>query len=480
MHPNLLFVFADQLRAASAPPGEPGTRLMPHVASLAREGVTFTQAISTCPLCTPYRSMLLTGRHPQTTGHVCNFVATRPDEISIGDAFARAGYRTGWVGKWHLAVGHFSQPHHEGVDYIPEGRDRLGFEYFRGYNYHTRYFDGWLCKDDWNVEQWKGYETEGVPAYAREFLQRDDGRPFCLFVSVHPPHQTAHRPWAPEECYARVPRDLPLAPNVAEKDRTRALEMNRHYLAMTAAVDDMVGALLSDLDRAGRAADTLVVFTSDHGTMGGGHGFDPWCKKQPYEESIHVPLAARLPGKLRSGTTCDALVAPVDLFPTLAGICGVPVPQCVEGMDLSAAWLAQPGASRQDAVLTMDFTTHPDLPVGPNDPRRRPYYEPWRGVRTPRHHLIRWLDGRTALFDLERDPYQLDNLAGRAVHAALQASLERQLDALLAKRGDRLQCSSKYADWFDSRRRIVRNAFGPLPHPDSPPDWSLFGPGGTP
>lgn len=472
--PNLLFILADQLRAASAPPGSSGEALMPNLAALARGGVTFTQAISTCPLCTPYRAMLLTGRHPQTTGHVVNFVATRHDEISMADAFSRAGYRTGWVGKWHLAVGRFPEAHIGGPDYIPEGRDRLGFEYFRAYNFHTDYFGGWIGKDDWCAERWEGYETEGLCRYASEFLDQDDGRPFCLFVSPHQPHLTNAPPFVPDEYYNRVTVNLPMPPNVAEKDRARALEMQRHYLAMTAAVDDMLENLLKRLEQTGRAADTLVVFTSDHGTMGGAHGFDPWCKKLPYEESIRVPLVARLPGRLEAGTRCDALVAPVDLFPTLAGLCGVPVPRSVEGVNLAAAWRGEADALKQDAVLTMNFTEHPDFPVTEDDPRCRPHYEPWRGVRTERHHLIRWLKGRIALFDLKEDPYQMNNLAGAKDYAALQAGLENKLDELLARRGDVLQPGAVYKDWLDSRRRIVRNARGPLPNPENAPDWTLL------
>jgi len=103
--PNIVFLFADQLRAGSLPLFGEHQIGTPNIDRLAAEGVTCTNAISPCPLCTPYRGALLTGRHPQTTGHVINFVTTRHDEIGIGDAFKRAGYRTGWVGKWHLHCG---------------------------------------------------------------------------------------------------------------------------------------------------------------------------------------------------------------------------------------------------------------------------------------------------------------------------------------------------------------------------------------
>ena len=95
--PNILFILADQLRASSLPAYGELQIETPNLTRLVEEGTIFTNAISTCPVCTPYRSMLLTGRHPQSTGHIINFVNTRHDEISIGDAFAQAGYRTAWA-----------------------------------------------------------------------------------------------------------------------------------------------------------------------------------------------------------------------------------------------------------------------------------------------------------------------------------------------------------------------------------------------
>ena len=125
--PNVVYLLADQLRARSLPAYGERQITTPNIDRIAREGITFSNAVATCPLCAPYRSMLVTGRQPLETGHVINNVRARHDEISIADAFNHAGYRTGWVGKWHL----FSREHREIVDfeYIPEGRDRLGFPF---------------------------------------------------------------------------------------------------------------------------------------------------------------------------------------------------------------------------------------------------------------------------------------------------------------------------------------------------------------
>ena len=460
--PNLLFVLADQLRASSLPLYGGSNIATPNLDRLATEGVTFTNALSTAPVCTPYRSMLLTGRHPQTTGHLMNFVRTRHSELSIADAFARQGYRTGWIGKWHLHTGAF--PTIDAVDYVPEGRDRLGFQFWRGYNFHTSYFDGPVNLDNWHTERWEGYETHALNRYAFEFMDRVGEEPFCLFLSPHQPHFTPGR-FAPESYYARLPDVIELPANVPVEKQEEARAMLRHYLAMTLALDDMLGDLLDDLERRGKAENTLVVFASDHGTQAGAHGVRPWEKRHPYQESLHVPLIVRLPGTLDGGKTCEALNAPVDLFPSLCSLFDVPIPRTVEGIDLSGAWLGVPGAREQEAVLTMNFSAQFDWLADGLE---------WRGVRTKRYNYSRWLDGRTELYDLAHDPLEMHNLAGEPQHRALEERMESLMRELQARRGDELVPCTQWSNWFDAQRRVVRNAYGPLSHPEDGPDWSLL------
>jgi len=462
--PNVVFVLADQLRAASLPLYGETQIATPHIDRLAREGVTLTNAISTCPVCTPYRAMLVIGRHPQTTGHLINSTRTRHTEISVADAFAHQGYRTAWVGKWHLHTGVW--PAQNVPDWVPKGRDRLGFEHWRAYNMHMVYFDGFINGDDWNYEKWEGYETNALNRYAFEFMDGCGDDPFCLFLSPHQPHFTPFD-FAPDDCYARVPETLSLPANVPDHIRGRALEMYRHYLAMVVALDDMVGELLAYLDRTGKARNTLVVFTSDHGTQAGSHGAKyPWSKKHPYEESLRVPCILRWPGVLGGGVTRDALTAPVDYFPSLCGLCGIPIPRSVEGYDLSDAWRGRPGAFEQEAVLTMNFSNKYDWFADGME---------WRGVRTKRHSYDRWLDGPVELFDLENDPLEMTNLAEASHAKRLRTEMEGILRELQAKRGDELVPCTQWAHWLDHQRRVVRNAFGPLDDPEGQPDWSLLG-----
>lgn len=476
--PNIVYVLSDQLRASSLPLYGETQIQTPNVDRLAREGITFTSAISACPLCTPYRAMLLTGRHPQTTGHIMNFMCTRHDEISIADVLSHAGYRTGWVGKWHLHRG--SLPQFDGPDYIPEGRDRLGFEYFRAYSYHTTFFNGYVCLEDWRYEQWEGYETHGLRRYAFEFLDGVGDEPFCLFVSPHQPHHPSpeaiehNLACAPEEYYRQLPEELTLPPNVPEEARGDALKTYRHYLAMILAVDEMLGAILSSLDERGLAQDTIVAFGGDHGTMMGAHGERPWQKRLPYEESIRVPLVVRWPDHIRAGSTSEQLISPVDVMPTLCSLCDVPIPPTVEGLDLSKAWLEQAGAQQREELLSM-YVTDVYLRPDPRSARKSSdASNEWKGVRTKTHSYMKWLSGQEGLYDLRTDPFQLDNLVSKPGSRELLEEMRGRLSRLMTEVNDTLRPSSEYADWFDHDRRVIRNAYGVLGDPEKEPDWSLL------
>ncbi len=459
---NVLYILVDQLRAQSLALYDECVIDTPNIDRLAAEGMTMDNMISTCPVCTPYRSMLLTGRHPQTTGHLINFVRTRHDEIGLGDVFAHAGFRTSWIGKWHLHTGSF--PVIDGPDYVPEGRDRLGFQHWRGYNFHTNYFNGAVGLNDWCVEKWEGYETDALASYAKQFMEDCGDEPFICFVSPHQPHCTCGK-FAPDKYYEALPATLPY-PTTAPASRKEEYECHyRHYLAMTLALDDMLGQLLNFLDAHGLTEDTLTVFTSDHGTQACAHDWGMYQKKLPYEESIKVPMIVRCPGLFQPGSRSDVLTSPVDLLPTLCGLAGITAPRSVEGYDLSAAWLGQRNAFEQEDVFMMNFTkAHDYLVAG----------EEWRAVRSKTHTYARWLNGLVELYDRERDPLQENNLAGAPESADLEHDLAARLDALMRKRHDRLVPCTSYADWFDEQRRVVKNVFGPMGNPENQPDWSLL------
>jgi arylsulfatase A-like enzyme len=141
------------------------------------------------------------------------------------------------------------------------------------------------------------------------------------------------------------------------------------------------------------------------------------------------------------------------------------VPRSVEGIDLSAAWLGVPNALTQEAVLTMNFSRRFDWFADGLE---------WRGVRTKRYSYARWLSGKVELYDLENDPLEMNNMAGDPSKKELRERMEDLLKALQARRGDELLPCTQWRGWIDNQRRVVRNAYGPLSHPEGEPDWSLL------
>ena len=458
--PNVVVLFPDQLRALSLPLFGEQQIETPNIDRLAADSLVLENAISNCPVCTPARAMLLTGRYPQTTGHLINTTRTRHSEISIGDTFARAGYKTAWVGKWHLHTGLWPaldrMPQHP--DWVPEGRDRLGFEFWRAYNQHMVFFDGFVHKDDWNYERWKGYETDGLLNYGFEFMDGVGDAPFLLFLSPHPPHYTPFK-FAPDHCYERLPKTLYLPANVPQPLQSASLDMYRHYLAMILAVDEMLGRLLDYLEQKGLANNTIVLFASDHGTQGGGQGVNPWSKKNPYENSIRIPALLRYPGVIEPAVS-QRMTSMVDFFPTLCGLAGIPVPRSIEGTDLSEQWA---DTATDHSAFIMNFSKWFDWFQDGAE---------WRGVRTQQYTYAKWLSGKTELYDLYEDPLQMHNLAGQV--GALEPQLHEMLQVHQRQRRDELVPCTDWKHWLDEQRRVVRNAHGPLSHPESEPDWSLL------
>ena len=464
--PNVIVLFPDQLRASSLPLYGEQQISTPGIDRLASEGVTLQNAISNCPVCTPARAMLVTGRYPQTTGHLINTTRTRHSEISIADAFANQGYETAWVGKWHLHTGTWPaldrMPQHP--DWVPEGRDRLGFKYWRAYNQHMVYFNGFVHKDDWNYERWDGYETEGLLNYAVEFMDQSGEEPFLLCLSPHQPHYTPFE-FAPARFYEMLPDDIKLPANVPASKMDVSKEMYRHYLAMILAVDEMLVKLMDYLESRDLVDNTILLFASDHGTQGGSQGINPWSKKNPYEGSIHVPGIIRYPGVIKPGMKSDCLVGMTDLFPTLCGLAGIPVPRSVEGRNLSEAVMGKPLQNEPESAFIMNFSKYFDWFQDGAE---------WRGVRTKTHMFTERLNGVVELYDLRNDPLQMKNLATDESCQEILTDLRNMLHQHQNQRRDELVPCHEWKNWLDDQRRVVRNAFGELSHPESEPDWSLL------
>lgn len=426
--PNVVFVFADQWRAqAFGYAGDPNVRT-PHIDALAASSVNFHQAISGIPVCCPYRACLLTGQRPLTHGVFLNDVCLRPKGVTLGEAFASAGYQTGYIGKWHLDGHGRSQP-------IPPER-RLGFDYWKVLECSHDYNRSAYYEDDFpDKRHWEGYDAFAQTRDAREFIRgRAKDGPFFLMLSWGPPHSPYDT--APPEFQALYDADkIRLRPNVPESMADQARQWLKGYYAHCAALDQSVGDLLETLDQCGIADETIFVFTSDHGDMLGSQGETQ--KQRPWEESIRVPFLLRHPGYRPA--VLDTMIDAPDIMPTLLGLCGLSIPEGVEGCDYSDLIKGGPDPSDGVGLLTCPhpFGQWSSLNQGGRE---------FRGVRTQRHVYIRDLNGPWLLYDLAEDPFQMKNLVGDPRFAVLQRDMENLLQGKLEQTGDLFLPGREYVD----------------------------------
>ena len=408
--PNILFVFADQMRAASLGCLGNSDVHTPNMDRLAKQGLLFSNCISNYPVCTPYRASLLTGRFSTTTGVVTNGIELQNSEITIAEVLKGQGYKTGYIGKWHLEKNN--------IPFVPKDR-RQGFDYWAVRNTGGPHWDSFYCMDTEDPAPMPGYVPDAATKLAVEFIEKNSAKPFCLYLSWGAPHPA----YDPPKKYADMydPAKLKQRPNVTG-DAFRST-LGQYYGAIT-ALDDDIGELMAALDKAGVAEDTIICFTSDHGDMMGSQG--KIGKNVPWEESINVPFILRYPRKVKAGGKTDLLLSSVDIMPTLLGLCKAPIPKGVQGLNLSSNILGK-GTPKPESVLLQRVIAgrDPSLPV-----------VEWRGVRTARYTYARGKDKAWLLYDNLNDPYQMKNLAGKAEAKAVQTKLDSQLQTWLKKIGD--------------------------------------------
>lgn len=430
VRPNLVFIMADQWRGQAL--GYKGIEpvITPNLDRLAREGVAFDEAVSSYPVSSPARAMLMTGQYPlanRVTGN-CNS-STAPYGVELpetarcwSDVLKDKGYSTGYIGKWHLDA-----PYRPFVDtynnrgkvawneWCPESR-RHGFEHwiaYGTYDNHLRpmYWDTHAVRDSfYYVERWgPEYEADRAIEYLRnEWGERKGNTPFALVVSMNPPHTGYDLvPQKYKDLYKNtdiesICRNPAIPPRGTPMGNYYRRSIRDYYACMT-GVDEQVGRIMQVLDELGLAENTIVIFTSDHGVSMGMHHEEG--KNVFYEESMSIPLIVRWPNRVKPRRDTDLQIAFADLAPTMLSLMGFEkdIPAEMQTYNLAAQVLKK----------------------GKKGPAFQPYYrcEPsnlkngFRGIRDKRYTFaVRFNDGKVGdiyLFDREKDPYQLDNIAGR-------------------------------------------------------------------
>jgi arylsulfatase A-like enzyme len=428
--PNVLIIVADQWRAqAFGFAGDPNVHT-PNLDALARASVNLTNAISGCPVCSPFRASLLTGQRPLTHGVFVNDVPLNTNAVTIAKIMKSAGYDTGCIGKWHVD-GH-------GRDaFIPRDR-RQGFDYWKvrecshDYN-HSEYFG-----DSPQKLQWDGYDAFAQTKDAQSFIQNrgKTGKPFLLLLAWGPPHNPYET--APEKFRQMYhPTDLKLRPNVPVADIEKAQKDLAGYYAHCSALDQCIGDLWRTLKDSGMESNTIIVFTSDHGDM-------LWSqanvrKQRPWDESIRIPLLIHFPAAFgESAKQSRALINAPDLMPTLLGLCKISIPITVEGFDYSRHLLGHGGKIADNALLTCV------VPFG--EYTKKVGGREYRGIRTERYTYVRDLNGPWLLYDDAVDPFQMTNLCNRAETKAMQMTLDKTLQKRLREAADEFLPSGVYME----------------------------------
>lgn len=436
--PNVVFILVDDLRFDELScTGHPFAQT-PAAARLAREGANFQNAFASTPLCSPSRAAFLTGDYSHSNGITDNVArnALSHKLTTWPRLLHDAGYRTAFLGKWHM-----------GNDDSP----RPGFNKWVSFRGQGECFNPPLNIDG-SLSQSTGYVTDILTQHALDFLNEQSAKPFCLYLShkaIHPNivqnddgsidptsadnaasflpaprHEKLYAGLTPprRKNYLQPPTNKPALQNnppgtaPLSKQTATGDDVILNRMRMMKAVDECTAAILDKLQEKGVLDNTIVIFTSDHGYFYGEHCLGPE-RRLAYEEAIRIPLLLRYPAKFRPGAKPANFVLSIDVAPTVLALANVPVPKAIQGRPLWATL-------HRDAVLIEYFSDS----VFPRIKNMG-----YRAVRTKRWKYIHYLDTPNAdeLYDLQKDPYELDNLISRP--GTPLPELKARLNKLLAE-----------------------------------------------
>jgi len=463
---NILLITMDQLRHDTL--GCYGAPICqtPHLDALAQQGVRFTQAITNTSICTPARASLLTGMAPFRHGLLANFERNIgypweiPEHNRLLPSYLKpAGYVCGNVGKWHVGVRrgpeyygfegeHYAgwAPDYEHPDYLAYLKQR-GLPRFstrdevRGTFPNGRPSLPMMAVHEAPIEAtYCYYLAERTIEFLRRYAERRDrtGEPFflgCHFFGPHLPY------YLPENVINRYdPSLVQWHPSMAETFAGKPAVHKRYsehwsfdsypwpewqrvtaaYWGYTSLIDEQIGRILHELEALGLADDTAVCFAADHGGFVGNHRL---ADKGPmmYDDTYRINMIVRWPGITPAGATSDALVTFMDLMPTFLDIADVPVPENLDAKSL-APLLRDPNAEWPDVAFA-EFHGH-----------HFPY--PQRMIRSHQYKLVVNPPDINELYDLEQDPYELNNVYDHPAYADIQHHLMVRLYEHLVQAGD--------------------------------------------
>ena len=409
----------------------------PHMDRMAKQGVHLQNAFVTTSLCSPSRASILTGLYTFRHRVIDNQRAVPEGTQFFPQYLQNAGYKTGYVGKWHMG-GYSDQP-------------RPGFDYwvsFRGQGHYLPPGPKYTINvNGQNVPQ-DGYITPLLTRYAIDFLEQTDrDQPFCLYLS----HKAVHADFTPEAKYdqkfANKPFERPASETKLENNelnRPRWLLNQRNswhgvdfpyhsdlnieqyykrYCEALCSVDDSVGAVMDQLKKMGIHDQTLVIYMGDNGFMFGEHGLID--KRVAYETSIRVPMLAQCPELFSGGSKIDKMVANIDIAPTIMEAMGLEKPPHMDGESFLP--LAQGKDIPWRDYFLYAYYWEKNFPQSPTV----------FSLRSDKYKYISYygLWDTDELFDIEADPGEQNNLIRSSQHKKIHNQMERRLYRMMAELG---------------------------------------------
>ncbi|MGE4618690.1 MAG: sulfatase [Planctomycetota bacterium] len=474
--PNILFIFTDD--HASHAIGAYGTRfpgdITPNLDQLAADGMMFRRCGVTNSICAPSRAVILTGKHSHLNGVLTNAERFDGSQMTFPKLLQQAGYQTAIFGKWHLK----SEP--------------TGFDYYERLLGQGPYYNPTMrrpaANDNGFVDRkHPGYTTDIITDLALNWLKdgRDKDQPFMMMVQ----HKAPHRHWQPparhldylddvtieepsnlfddysglgtaakvqdmEIATTLTKNDLKLIPqrglneqqaelwNAAYQPKNDQLQRSKlsgnelvqwkyqrylkDYLRCIKAVDENIGKMLTTLDELDLTRETVVIYSSDQGFFLGEHGW--FDKRFMYEECYLTPLIVRWPGVVPAGEVDENLVSNLDYAQTFLDLAQVPDsnPEIapMQGLSLVPLLLGNQPADWRDSLYYQYYEYH-------GEHRTAHMVRRHRGVCTDRYKLIHFYNiGEWELFDLQKDPKEMNNVADDPAYATIRSDLTRELESL--------------------------------------------------
>jgi arylsulfatase A-like enzyme len=431
--PNILFFFTDQQRWDTCGCYGQPLDVTPNLDRMAADGVRFENAFTCQPVCGPARACLQTGKYATEVGCHTNHRRLPPDETTIAQLLSGAGYEVGYLGKWHLSsCGPNDGPDNFRTRAVPPDRRGGYVDYWLASDtleFTSHGYDGYMFDADMNRVDFTGYRVDAMTDFALDYLRTRDGeRPWFLFLSYIEPHHQNDRGHyeGPDGSKERFKEFVPPGDLIGTEGNWR--EEYPDYLGCINSLDMNLGRIRAELERLGIADDTLIIYTSDHGSH--------FCtRNSEYKRSCHdgcirVPMIACGPGFSGGGVASD-LASLIDIPPTILTAGGAAVPDSMRGRALQEVASGNADDWPQEVFLQISESqvgrairtakwkysvSAPDLPG-------------WEAAASDRYV-------EEFLYDLDADPHERNNLVREQHLAEVRADLSARLKARMVAAGE--------------------------------------------